>query len=40
MCHYCDRCVCFVPYAELPKVQKAKDAIYVAVVQAVLSAFR
>lgn len=30
---------CFVPYAELPPEQKAKDGIFVAVVKAVLSAF-
>jgi len=30
---------CFVPYAELPPEQKAKDTIYVAVVKAVLGAF-
>ena len=30
---------CFVPYAELPDAQKAKDAVYVAVVRAMLGAF-
>lgn len=30
---------CFVPYTELPPEQKAKDAIYVATVRAVLCAF-
>lgn len=29
---------CFVPYAELPPEQKAKDTLYVAVVRAVLAA--
>lgn len=29
---------CFVPYAELPAAQKAKDAIYLAVVRAVSGA--
>lgn len=29
---------CFVPYAQLPPEQKAKDAIYVSVVRAVLNA--
>jgi hypothetical protein len=30
---------CFVPYAELPPEQKAKDAIFVAVATAVYTAF-
>jgi hypothetical protein len=31
---------CFVPYAELPASQKAKDGVFVGVVGAVLAAFR
>jgi hypothetical protein len=30
---------CFVPYSELPEDQKAKDAVYVATVRAILGAF-
>jgi RyR domain-containing protein len=30
---------CFVPYAELPPEQKAKDAIYVGTVRAMLAGF-
>ena len=31
---------CLVPYEELPSEQKAKDAIYIAVVNAFAEAFR
>jgi hypothetical protein len=31
---------CFVPYAELPPAQKAKDAIFVTVVRTVLGALK
>lgn len=31
---------CFVPYAELPEAQQAKDAVYVAVVRAMAHALR